>query len=66
VLPTRKLIEELGLDRDILVKSLIPTPFAIHAILDWDKGVGDFILTIVSAVLIGWFSYVFMHIACNS
>jgi hypothetical protein len=58
---TRTLIEELGLDKAMLVKSLLPLPFLIPIILFWNYPILNLILDIIFAVLIIRCSYVVLH-----
>lgn len=58
---TRAGIEELGLDKAMLVKSLVPLPFLILIIFFWNYPIINLILDIVFAALIVWYSYVVLH-----
>jgi hypothetical protein len=58
---TRALIEELGLDKAMLVKSLLPLPFLIFIIFFWNYPILNLILDIFFAVLIVWYFYGVLH-----
>jgi hypothetical protein len=63
---TRALIEELGLGKAMLVKSLVPLPFLILIIFFWNYPTFNLILDIVFATLIVWYFIVVLHDACAS
>ena len=58
---TRALIEELGLDKAMLVKSLLPLPFLIFIIFFWNYPIMNLILDIIFAALIVWYFIVVLH-----
>jgi hypothetical protein len=58
---TRALIEELGLDKAMLVKSLVPLPFLILIIFFWNDLLFNLIVGIIFAALIVWYSIVVLH-----
>jgi hypothetical protein len=58
---TRALIEERGLDKAMLVKSLLPLPFLVPITLFWNFPIINLTLNIIFAALIVWYSYVVLH-----
>jgi len=58
---TRALIEECGLDKAMLVKSLYPLAFLIPIILLWNYPIMNLILDIIFVALIVWYFYVVLH-----
>jgi hypothetical protein len=58
---TRALIEELGLDKAMLVKSLFPLGFLIPIIFFWNDPLINLILDIGFTTLTIWYSIVVLH-----
>lgn len=58
---TRALIEELGLDKAMLFKSLLPLPFLIIIIFFWNYPIINLILDIVFAALMVLYFFVVLH-----
>lgn len=58
---TKCLIEELGLDKAMLVKSLIPLPFLMPIIFFWNYPILNLFLDILFAAPTVWYSYVVLH-----
>ena len=55
---TKKLIEELGLDKAMVVKSLLPTILVILVIVGWDNAGGSLWASITFIMLVVFFSCV--------
>lgn len=58
---TRKMIEELGLRRAMLVKSLLPLPFVIVVVLCWNNALCGYVVSLVFMSLVIWLSCVVAH-----
>jgi len=58
---TRALVEECGLDKAMLVKSLYPLLFLIFIIFSWNYPILNLILDIIFAALIVLYFYVVLH-----
>jgi hypothetical protein len=58
---TRRLIEELGLSRAMLVKSLLPVSFVILVVMCWNNALYGYAVSFVFMIPTIWFSYVVAH-----
>jgi hypothetical protein len=56
---TRRMIEELGLNGAMLVKSLLPIPFVIFIVLCWNYSLIGYLVSLFFFIIPTiWFSYV--------
>jgi len=58
---TKVVIDEIGLDKAMILKSLLPTPFIVLIFLGWENTLVSFFAVVLFLLFSMYYLYVFIH-----